>query len=475
MKKISYTALFLFTALLCGCTENDSIDKLPTQPLSSVTVTTGGFSSDGGMGTRTTDVKYTTTFVKDDQIGIFAITDDGVILDNNVPYKYDGTTWAPADADNTIHNYNYGGVTYFAYYPYAEAMNGAKSEDEIAGKFTITNNQSTQDSYTASDLMTGAGTVTDAGTDAPKMTLALKHKMSLFVIDIKNIAYVTNDGYEYSEPTGNLAISVTAGGNDITSLLYHPSTAVYRYIVTPGTAISVNVSYIAGEGGTAYSYTGSINSTAAGKYHLINIQRGETTQRNLQVGDFYYQDGSILPKDSEFYQFDSNPCIGIMYRIGTGSEDNLSYYEGKIPAIHGYVLSLHEASKTWGDGSKVWGKGGSGGAHYGFASTQMIMKGIAEGKSFPACSYCVEYTPAPTGVSSGWYLPTTGQLRTFVINPGTINAQLNKIPGATAISGGYLSSSECSTSQIWGVSSGGSSYIYYSKGGSYKTRPFLTF
>lgn len=409
MKKISYTTiLFLLTALLCGCTEDESVGK-QSRALSEITVIAGGFSPDNGVKTRTTDVEYTTAFAKNDQIGIFAVTNDGLILDDNVPYKYDGTKWVPSVETNTIHNYNYVKVTYFAYYPYAEGMGGAKNEAEIVSKFVITNDQSTQSGYAASDLMTGAGTISGAGTDTPQMVLTLKHKMSLFVMDIKSTAYVTGDGYQYSEPISNLQISVKVGSNDVTGGLYHPSTNVYRYIVPSGSTISAKISYSAGAESIAYSYTGSITPTTAGKYHLINMQRGGTTRRDLQVGDFYYQDGAILPKDSVFYSFSDNSCIGLIFKVGAYSEDVLADYGGSLEKIHGYVVSLAEAE------SKAWGKEGTedtGANDYyrGYKNTQTLLQYYTGGDYAAQVADAYNNThPIPTRASR-WYLPAANQM-----------------------------------------------------------------
>ena len=177
-------------------------------------------------------------------------------------------------------------------------------------------------------------------------------------------------------------------------------------------------------------------------------------------------DGSLVAKDQTLTAEEQAKCIGIVYRIGTGSSDAVENYEDKLTAIHGYVLALQQSSQTWGDASRVFGTGTSGGAELGYKSTRMIMAVAAsESKSFPACSYCVNYTPASTGITSGWYYPTTGQVRNFAINANSngINTQLGKISGATTFSGTYSSSSEPNASQCWGVQVGSGTYYYVSK------------
>lgn len=477
MKKISYITLFLLTVLLAGCTADGEILDSQSQLLS-VTVTTGGFSPDEETAeTRTTDVEYTTTFTKDDRIGIFAVADDGVILDNNVPYTYDGTNWTPVDADNTIHNYNYAGVTYFAYYPYSTTMNGAASESAIISRFTPAEFQNTYEAYTASDLMTGAGVISDADTDAPKMKLTLQHRMCLVVIDVKSNTYVTTGGYKYSEPI--VCNSVSLGGIDMLAQGYCSSTTVYKYIILPDpTSYKVDISYNAGKSNQEYNVSVTLKQLTLGKYHLVSTHRGSTVQRNLQIGDFYYQNGGILPKESEFYNLASNPCIGIVYQVGVLRDDALADYGNKLSAIHGYVVGLQQVSITWGDQSRVFGIGTAGYSAHGYKSTQMIMKAATEeGKSFPACSWCVDNSPAPTGITSGWYFPATGQVRDLVNRYATLNPQLAQVPGAVQINSGaiYSSSSETTSTQVWGVRSNVGGWTYLGKGNSYPIRVILTF
>ena len=450
MRKILYITLSLLTALLCGCTQEEDITQ-SAQPLPSVTVTVGGFSSGNGVETRISDMEYTTTFTKGDKIGISAVADDGVILDDNVPYTYDGSKWTPADATNTIHNYNYAGVTYFAYYPYSDTMNGTKSEQEVIGKFTPAVDQSTYAKYTASDLMTGAGTITDANTGSPKMALALKHKMCLIVVEVKSKSYVTTDGYVYTEPI--VFNSIKLAGQELYSsqFVYHASTGVYKYLTAPGLdSWSVDVSYDAGNPAINYKYSTIVTPSTAGKYYLIKMHNGSPTQRNLQVGDFYYQDGAILPKDATFYQFAANPCIGVVFKAGVGANDNINYYDGKLSAIHGYAVALNEGKRKWGDASKRWTLT-SWYDYYGCRLTKMLLAATAPGISFPACDYCVNYTPAPTGISSGWYFPACLEMSDYVVaNNSVLNVALNKITtGKTLISTTdyYISSSEANSSQ----------------------------
>lgn len=477
MKNIIYSIAGMLLALsITACTEDEEMLKVHGQALQ-VLVATEELTSADNSTTRVTDTGYSTSFTSGDRIGIFAITSDGVILEKNIAYQYDGTDWKPVDADKPMYHYNYAGVTYFAYYPYSTVMDDATSEDDIVSKFTIKDDQSAQADYTASDLMAGAGSVTTAAGSMSVMKFTLKHKMSLFIIDIKNRAYITDNGYEYSEPIGSLSLKVSADGSDISNKLYHFSTTAYRYITTPGTAITAEISYTAGKESITYSYKATVDKTTAEKYHLINMRRGETIRRNLQVGDFYYQDGSIVPGSEDFYQFSGNQCIGVVFKVGAGSQDRVSDYEGKISAIHGYVLALNQSNQKWGDASQKW-TNTSWFEYQGYQYTKALRAGIAGGYSFPACSYCLNYTPAPTGVSSGWYFPSLQQVADFVVsNLNILDTSLGKVVGSTPISNSdYISSStDSNISNCLGRKRGNSGVYAYSRNSGRLVRATLTF
>ena len=138
----------------------------------------------------------------------------------------------------------------------------------------------------------------------------------------------------------------------------------------------------------------------------------------LQVGDFFMQDGLLVAKDQTLTAEEQGKCIGIVYRIGTGSGDAVENYEDKLTAIHGYVLALQQSSQKWGDASRVFGTGTSGGAELGYKSTRMIMAVAAsESKSFPACSYCVNYTPRLPELQAAGIIPQQGRYEILRLVP----------------------------------------------------------
>lgn len=62
----------------------------------------------------------------------------------------------------------------------------------------------------------------------------------------------------------------------------------------------------------------------------------------------------------------------------------------------------------------------------------------------PRLQWCVEYTPKPTGVTSGWHFPSNMPVADFTSNAATLNTYLNKV-GGTIISGWYITSTEATS------------------------------
>jgi hypothetical protein len=211
-------------------------------------VSAGGFASaDGSAATRATDIGYATSFAAGDCIGLFAIV-GSTVHDDNVKYSYDGNQWEVAEGGDAV--YRYPGATYLAYYPYDPAMDGKSSLQEIFDAFAPKTDQSTQADYTASDLMTGSGTVTGS-----TLNISLGHTLSLLEIALPSTASeakLSVDGVE---------LKPYAWGNNI-----------YRALVKPtGTPQRVDGSYKAYDG-KRMAFSKSTNFTQ-GQYTRFSIYR----------------------------------------------------------------------------------------------------------------------------------------------------------------------------------------------------------
>ena len=491
---IPFPSLFFGLLLIgiWGCTDETDLPGAGSDNDGRGTIT-GSVTDDGYLAsaeedtpaTRAQELGYKTVFTAGDQIGLYVVKNNAVITgyDNLcLTLEADGTWTPPADVTLTYEGKDI--ARYYAYYPYQAEMTGkvtatATNADgffkPLVDGWTPATDQGNYTKYTSQDLMTGMGTISGYADKKWKLTVSLSHRMTLAFIKTSCTIYqFTNASLpNYIVPPMNLAFDGFAPFLSVDK-------GLYRFLVKPGSTTSLGGGYTDATTGRKRGFTFTPTIPDAGNYKIYDVDNAVVTWKThtLQVGDFFMQDGSLVAKDQTLTAEEQGKCIGIVYRIGTGSSDAVENYEDKLTAIHGYVLALQQSSKTWGDASRVFGTGTSGGAELGYKSTRMIMAvAVSESKSFPACSYCVNYTPASTGITSGWYYPTTGQVRNFAINANSngINTQLGKISGATTFSGTYSSSSEPNASQCWGVQVGSGTYYYVSKSSSRYARPVLTF
>lgn len=384
--------------LMAACTAEEATTPQEQGVPLSITVSAEGFVPTNNV-TRATDKEYATNFVSGDQIGVFAISEEGVVLDANVPYQCNGTTWAPVDADNAIHQYHYAGVTYFAYYPYSSAMDNAVNEAGIISSFTPKTDQSTQTAYSASDLMTGTGTVANE-----KLNVSLSHKMSLIVIRPEGDKYIAGD-YEYR----SLYTTITAQQVGNVTAGYEPGDGTIRYLIPANTSANISIEYTTME--TASPAYSTVLNPTAGKYYKYNIQTGGVQNNTFIAGDFYMVNGSILPKATTLTTSQQKNCIGIIFKVGAYSGDTVDDYDNSILNIHAYVVALDGIyGGPWGEANDKSDTGAND-LYRGYYNTKTLLAYYKD-LSFFAAKAADDYNMAcPLGEGkSKWYLPAEKQL-----------------------------------------------------------------
>lgn len=536
-----FPLLVLLTAVsLCGCSNDDEPVVTATDGTTlTVIARADGFASTDGTAqtgtpqtdtpqTRASESGYTTTFVKGDQIGVFAVRDGSVITGcQNVPLTYDGTSWS-----GSTPVYKYADATYFAYYPYTDGMNNKTSVDEIVAAFNATvttaTDQSTYAKYTACDLMTTTGAVSPMGSS---LSFSFTHRMSLIEISLPAQKYKTSssaDAYEYSAPVLGATFSLTlSGSGGATTIKPCPmGNGAFRYIVPAGTSgTTVSGAFNIADGKTI-EYSKSSLSLSAGNYKRLNVTYNGApstpTVRALAVGDFFYSDGGIVPKDA------SNPpsegCIGIIYstdanRIGTAAKNALATKGVTTP--HGLVMALTNASDgcRWGEYGKDENCSGNDGEPFkantdqlkkqynnvdGYGETHWIINKYGKNgntalqNTYTAFYHANRYGTTDSGTAqyaapantTGWFIPSMGQWWDILSNLGGIkldkykddtgsstsisgaantavtnmNTYLQKINGATTFSTDtyFWSSSECSGNDACYVDFGSLGNLYLS-------------
>lgn len=158
---------------------------------------------------------------------------------------------------------------------------------------------------------------------------------------------------------------------------------------------------------------------------LDNIQAEaedvSTTLSTPKAGDYYYADetwSSTLEK----------PCIGIVFKVGAGTDDAASNYTGlKDNTIHGYVVAVNDAHTdvgAWGirevDVEGIENNGSAGNKYDGYKNTAIICQLDAyaatdvsqpmKNGQYWAFKVASEYATTAPEQTSGWYLPSIQQL-----------------------------------------------------------------
>lgn len=436
----SSISLMVLSVALAGCNQED-IQQRTSEQLSDkelkLFVSTQDFVSDAqGRAITNNDATRTSAFENGDQMGLYIFSEDGDVLCDNLLYTYTDGSWT---TDKTI--YQYKNAQYVAYFPYCKDLSGVTGSESITTYFAdnILSNvsQTNAEAYEQADLMIA----TTSQVDGANVNLTLAHQFSMIELNVPCRKYITTatDGFQYAAP---VKMDVKINGK---TDLYCATDGVYRMIVAPETVPLIEGSVEYDENMPIYFSSSSVtmNPLTAGTFTQFNVTytdpavegltKDETTGRYirpLQPGDYYYSDGTIYPYDeSKAKQPFTEGCIGVIFEVGTGAPGT--------KWTHGSVLALNNAHSDWSrwgnagtpiDGNSVDASSGSvelfnflSGKMDGYtltntfttafgvldcAFTKIKVFGSAEA---PESWRFTEYA-APENQTSGWYMPSAGQL-----------------------------------------------------------------
>lgn len=342
----SSIALMVLSAALASCTQDEIVQNdVPTRQTLNISVNTQDFvSEDGSRATTGTDENRPTAFVKGDEMGMYVISNDGTVICNNEKFVYNGTAW---EAANEL--YYWKNANYIAYYPYNADLTAQNitSVEKIKTEFAESDDfytQNTAEAYEKADLMLAEVNSPANGT----IQFNLAHQFSMVEINVPVRRYKTTEAqgnFEYTAPvslTWNTDLKI--GDNVVAP--YSTGKGSFRFIVPSATDLSLTLDgcLMYDEGVPVYFGSStkpqSIN-LASGLCKVYNVTYGEVKNtvvtRDLEVGDYYYSDGSIYPYGNQEGDNDkSKPvkdgCIGVIFEVGTGVPNT--------PWTHGSVLAL---------------------------------------------------------------------------------------------------------------------------------------
>lgn len=436
----SSIALMVFSAALASCTQEEiaQTDMSARQTLN-ISVSTQDFVPEDGSR-ATTDTDRLTTFADGDAMGMYVISSDGTVICNNEKFVYNGSAWT---ATNEL--YYWKNANYIAYYPYDESLTAENiiSAEAIKTKFAGAENfytQNTAEAYEKADLML-------AEEEAPadgNIQFNLSHQFSMVEINVPVRKYKTEGGFEYTAPV-SLAWDQDLKIGDKTVTPYSTGKGSFRFIVPSEEKLSFTLDgHLVYDEGVPVNFGSPDAQTlnlASGHCKVYNVTyekvSGDVTTRNLEVGDFYYTDGSIYPYGNQEGNNDcSKPvkdgCIGVIFEVGTGVPNNEKWNHGSVlclvDATNGNVAwstSNQTLPSNVTDDTSDENKQKVLAQMDGYSFTTQLA-GMVNNVEAPAVarnfvSIDDKNYEAPQSVSTGWYLPSTGQIITIMQNLGGVN------------------------------------------------------
>lgn len=301
-----------------------------------------------------------------------------------------------------------------------------------------------------------------------------------------------SDGYVITDLSNDKPITVQGNSFSVSSAGFS--------ITYTETDLSKGFSILKGIGEVKRTYTPEGSKYT---FSFTNLKRDLTLSYGeyIQVGDYYFSDNtcSALPTK------DGATCIGIVFHVGTGAGDSQENYAGtSLACIRGYAVALKDAQESagiWGPRKHVEGIESSKSYVYSYLGykNSMIVKSLpsfgdavinepTKSDTYWAFKVALEYTVSAPEGTSGWYLPSIGQLvdirripevETLLLSAGGDEFKTDHKPNEYGVKGGYWSSSEMKESDAWYFSFEEMNYKSWSKSQDFAAvsyvRPVLTF
>lgn len=342
-------AVMMMAAFVSACSQDNlNMQDVEGKKVLTVNVTESGFNATG-EGSRAIDKDYSTTFEKDDKIGIIIVDAESKDLIQKTFITNNGTSW-----DGTV--YYYENADYLAYYPYDENISNVKSLDDVKTYFSekkFSWNQSTKEAYRNSDLMIdeiGAGEISGEGAS---LNFTFTHANAMVEFNIPYYSYTTasEGGYEYAVPV-NLTLKM--GDEETEFSPYQMAVGKYRVIIPANEAKSFTGNFNDAKTGNPVNIKANVDALTANNAKVYNVSYtdgptvGSKETRPIEPGDYYYADGNIVPNSILNPPVDG--CIGVVFSTVTKNETAV---DNVTTCKNGYVMALVDATGE-PDKSNAW-------------------------------------------------------------------------------------------------------------------------
>ena len=512
-------------------------------------------------GSAFTSEKLKSSYVSGDALGMYIVDKNHKVVKANVQLTTtDGNNWNFSSSQKFTGSLSY---DYFLYYPYQTGgLAGAPKEGEAVSVNSVTNQISASDFFSGAieewskslklktdqgddvkfnscDLQIGKGELEESSSTVAFPTMT--HAMGLAHVKLGKrslsggVTYISNNDFGPNIKPYTWGGNIAYASSEVDGRKLFPL-AKYDYacIVSPGISTEFNTaSGVKNAWEKALAFTPSTNKVQMQEALVADTGSGSTEDYTIQLGDIYYNDGSI---SHDLDETDKHYPVGIIVYLAkdNGVGGKLDYWvetntKNADVGGHGLVMCLKTIGSTgptnfgnnyaWYSSStdagliKVTSKSdivNSKNQPYGsgYTNTNYLINkwGVAaeEAAAYQAKNY--KELPAPSAKCTGWFLPSAGQCYAafsqcggmssdwdfdFDINVTTeINDMLEKVGDSNYtvffLQGSYFlvwTSSEYSSDYavVFGSGvndskgSGSVRFTYYYKVTQRPVRPFLAF
>ena len=435
-------------------------------------------------GSAFTSEKLKSSYASGDALGMYIVDKNHKVVKANVQLTTtDGNNWNFSSSQKFNGSLSY---DYFLYYPYqAGGLAGAPKEGDAVSVKSGTNQISASDFFSGAITEWGKSLKTDQGDDGnfnscdlqigkgelaessstvafPTMThaMGLAHvKLGKRTLHNRVTTYISNNNFGTVDPY-TWGSNIAYASSEVDGRTLFPL-AKYDYacIVSPG--ISTEFNTAKGDKNAwekALTFTPSTNKVQMLEALVADTGSGSTEYYTIQLGDIFFNDGSIT-HDLKDVEISENHCpVGIVVYLAENNDGKDKWAEtntaGSGIGGHGLVMSLKNAGSTKSDSRNdfmqnyQWWKSASGNqtglqstnfSDYLNSQTTELGSGYLVSKKIgtdsPAVDAAITYKPSYnsfTAISltenaqsktTGWFFSSVGQ---FIAVLDATNGGINK-------------------------------------------------
>lgn len=445
--------------LFVSCDKESEVLQNPEEKILKIQVTDKGYASDpANKETKAIDEEFNTTFENGDKIGVFIVDEDGSITYANVPVTLKDNVWVDETQGVRIKSTT---EKVFAYYPYVEdskindlvSPETESESDFFAGYINSLDisDQSTLSRYRQADVL--GCMVEKASISEGTITFNMSHLMGLVVLDfdVKQMIDFTLESDPDYTWRRTLPVSVNMQLNNGKLMVKQGEALAYYYLVNPNEVQTLN-GEISKDNEVQSFVLSELPAASLCKSYLVTatLQTIGKDTHKLQIGDIFKSDGGLISQ-AEFSgpgvsAAEKADCVGIVFqtyyennstsqltnRIGNAEIQELQRVTGDNQYLpHGLVMALKDAGThiKWSTLSSTnTGIPDAGTVELqkadinGLSNNQIIRNIDGYQNTYPAFNVAQSFNVAiPQNKTTGWFLPSIGQLMDFVINIGEVN------------------------------------------------------